>query len=125
MPQYRCHFCDHGYPNFLDGNKANENLQVPKITDAKVLGFFMIIDRQNWTHALCCGMRATTHEDLLKADAKAVFRDHETLILCLLQMEDRKYFIDELITYHCDFIKYTSTSTGSLMFYIREFVHVE
>lgn len=96
---WACPFCDGQYPNFGDDHKTCPNLPVPRITDAQVLRFFMTINRQNWTHVLCCGMGVTTYDDLLGVDADIVYRSdaHPTELFSLIQMRDREFFVRQLV----------------------------
>lgn len=105
-----CAFCDGEYRNYGDdGNyvtvttvtSVSPTTQIPRITDDNVLRFFMLINRQNWTHVICRGLGVTTHDDLLRLRPEHITLKrndaYPTELLCLITLEDRNYFRLKLV----------------------------
>lgn len=95
----RCAFCDGEYRNYGDDASVRPTLSIPRITDDDVLRFFMLINRQNWTHVICRGLGVTTHDDLLRLRPEQITQftlrqndAYPTELLSLITLEDRNYF---------------------------------
>lgn len=107
-----CAFCDGEYDNYGDYASVrayrehcgvSPTLPIPRITDDNVLRFFMLINRQNWTHVICRGLGVTTHDDLLRLRPEHITLKrndaYPTELLCLITLEDRNYFRLKLVAH--------------------------